>query len=135
VITGVVNREARVGYRVFKDSEGTEWQAWDVVPQLVDRRVRDRRAELVAHGAERRRQPDRRVVAGRRPVLSRGLDGGWLCFEAPVQKRRLTPIPRDWLVCGDEQLERYCQAAKPAARGSGAIDISALLQRQDEQRN
>jgi hypothetical protein len=120
-----------VGYRVFRDSEGVEWQTWDVVPQLAERRVRDRRAERVAYSDERRRQPDRRVTVGRRPVLSRGLNGGWLCFEANVQKRRLTPIPADWLACAEEQLERYCRAAKPAQRSTAAIDISALV----EQRN
>ena len=124
-----------MGYRVFKDSEGTEWQTWDVVPHLAERRVHDRRAEPTVHTTERRRQPDRRVVVGRRPVLSKGLDGGWLCFEAAVQKRRLTPIPRDWLVCGEEQLERYCRAAKPAARSSGAVDISSLVQQREGQRN
>jgi hypothetical protein len=123
-----------VGYRVFKDSEGTEWQAWDVVPQLAERRVSDRRATRIAHGTERRHEPDRRVVAGRRPVLSRGLDGGWLCFEATMEKRRLTPIPSDWLVCGEEQLARYCRAAKPAARSIDVIDISALVTQGSKQR-
>ena len=32
-----------MGYRIFKDSTGTEWQTWDVVPHLAERRVRERR--------------------------------------------------------------------------------------------
>ena len=119
-----------MGYRVFRDSKGVEWQTWDVVPQLAERRAAERRRaergvtpEAVI--AERRRVQERRVTSGRRPLLSAGLDGGWLCFEAPVEKRRLTPIPADWLRCDEACLERYCRQAKPA-RTSIAIDISTL---------
>jgi hypothetical protein len=116
-----------MGYRAFRDSQGIEWQTWDVVPQLAERRtIERRRAAAVAAVVERRRMHDRRVVAGRRPMLSSGMDNGWLCFEASTEKRRLTPIPGDWLRCDDECLERYLRAARPAARVSAAIDISGL---------
>lgn len=119
-----------MGYRVFTDSKGVEWQTWDVVPRLADRRAAERRrAERgvppEAVDVERRRRQERRVTSGRRPMLSAGLDGGWLCFEAPVGKRRLAPIPSDWLRCDDACLERYCRQATPA-RTSIAIDISTL---------
>jgi hypothetical protein len=119
-----------MGYRVFRDSQGVEWQTWDVVPQLAERRAAERRrsanpAPTGSVMAERRRLRERRVMAGRRPLLSAGLDGGWLCFEQPVEKRRLTPIPADWLLCDEACLERYCRQAKPA-RSSLAIDISKL---------
>jgi hypothetical protein len=119
-----------MGYRIFRDSQGIEWQTWDVVPRLADRRASERRREaavaaLVA--VERRRAADRRVVAGRRPVLSAGLDEGWLCFEATTtEKRRLTPIPLDWLRCDEACLERYCRQARPATRSAVAVDISTL---------
>jgi hypothetical protein len=115
-----------MGYRVFRDSQGTDWQTWDVVPQLAERRAADRRRAEAAVADERRRARERRILSGRRPVLSAGLDGGWLCFEAPVEKRRLTPIPADWLRCDDECLERYCRAAKPAIRSSVPVDISTF---------
>jgi hypothetical protein len=115
-----------MGYRVFKDSRGTEWQTWDVVPQLAERRAGERRrGEAAAAVSAERRRTERRMVTGRRPVLSAGLDGGWLCFEARAEKRRLTPIPHDWLRCDDDCLERYCRQAKPA-RSSIVIDLSAL---------
>jgi hypothetical protein len=118
-----------MGYRVFTDSKGTEWQTWDVVPQLAERRGVDRRRVAAVPAppvaSERRRLGERRISSGRRPMLSAGLDGGWLCFEAPVEKRRLTPIPADWLRCDEECLERYCREAKPA-RSSVAVDISKL---------
>lgn len=121
-----------MGYRVFKDSQGTEWQTWDVVPQLAERRVADRRrsvrvSPLSAPGVDRRRPLERRVVSGRRPVLSAGLAGGWLCFDARVEKRRLAPIPGDWLRCEPERLEQYCRQAKPAMRVSSAVDLSRLF--------
>jgi hypothetical protein len=116
-----------MGYRVFRDSKGTEWQTWDVVPQLAERRLTDRRGAVIARQQPDRRHGERRVLTGRRPVLSAGLDGGWLCFEAAIEKRRLTPIPGDWLRCDEERLEQYCREAKPALRASAAVDISTLL--------
>ena len=114
-----------MGYRVFRDSTGVEWQTWDVIPHLAERRAADRRrAAAAALEVQRRRSNDRRTVTGERPQLSIGMDGGWLCFEAQVEKRRLTPIPDDWLRCDEACLERYCRQAKPAARVSKAVDIS-----------
>lgn len=117
-----------MGYRTFKDSHGTEWQAWDVVPRLAERRVRQRRrAAAPSHGSERRRLPERRLTSERRPVLTDGLYAGWLCFEAAVEKRRLTPIPPDWQECGTDCLEEYCRQATPAGRPSAGVDVRRLL--------
>jgi hypothetical protein len=113
-----------MGYRIFKDSRGTEWQTWDVVPRLGDRRVSDRRTAVAQPPhSDRRSRSDRRILTGHRSVLTQGLDGGWLCFEAPSEKRRLTPIPSDWLHCGVDCLEQYCAQAKVARRISSAIDV------------
>jgi hypothetical protein len=116
-----------MGYRIFRDSQGTEWQAWDVVPQLTERREIERRMRMepVEH-ADRRRAPDRRVMKGRRPVLTAGLDSGWLCFENEGEKRRLTPIPEDWTRCSASELEHYLRAAKRAPRPSTAAELSDM---------
>jgi hypothetical protein len=116
-----------MGYRVFRDSQGTEWQAWDVVPQLTERREIERRVrkEPVEH-ADRRREPDRRVMKGRRPTLTAGLDGGWLCFENQSEKRRLTPIPKDWTRCTSEELDRYLQSAKRAPRSTTSVRLDDM---------
>ena len=107
-----------MGYRVFIDSQGTEWQTWDVVPSLAERRTRDRRVqESVAAELERRRLVERRVTEGSRPTLAGAMNRGWLCFDAQVEKRRLSPIPPDWLHCNDSQLERYCERAEKALGG------------------
>ena len=115
-----------MGYRVFRDSHGVEWQAWDVVPRLTERRNNDRRIQRLKLEHPDRRRDDRRLVDGRRPVLTAGLDNGWLCFEAAVEKRRLSPIPLDWQRCSEAQLERYCAEAKRAPRPSTAAELSNL---------
>ena len=120
-----------MGHRFFRDSRGTEWQAWDVVPQLAERRTGDRRrasggGRLAAGVIERRGRPERRLTVGRRAVLTAGLDAGWLCFEAHAEKRRLTPIPQDWLRCDDACLERYLGDARLVRRNSAVVDISSL---------
>jgi hypothetical protein len=116
-----------MGYRVFTDSRGVQWQAWDVIPQLTERRAIERRMrrEPVEH-ADRRREPDRRVIRGSRPGLTAGLDSGWLCFEGTSEKRRLAPIPDDWLRCTASQLEQYCQAAKRAPRPSTSAELNDI---------
>jgi hypothetical protein len=116
-----------MGFRVFRDSQGTEWRAWDVIPQLTERREIERRVRMepVAH-ADRRREPDRRIIKGRRPTLTAGLDGGWLCFENDAEKRRLSPIPDDWTRCSAVELEHYLEAAKRAPRPSTAAELSEL---------
>ncbi|MDB4878617.1 MAG: hypothetical protein JWL60_63 [Gemmatimonadetes bacterium] len=115
-----------MGYRIFTDSLGTEWQAWDIVPRLAERRARERRNARLAVDRERRLADERRLVAGERSVLSRGLHQGWLCFETAMEKRRLAPIPSDWLRCTVARLEEYLRSAVPAARASAALAIPVL---------
>ena len=104
-----------MGYRIFRDSAGTEWQTWDVVPRLADRRAGERRVTVTAAPAvERRRVPERRIHSGGRTMLTPGMSNGWLCFEALLEKRRLAPIPADWERCSYQRLEEYCRAAKKA---------------------
>ena len=103
-----------MAYRIFVDSEGVEWQAWDVVPDDVERRLGERRESIeVISESDRRTGLERRVTEGKWTVLSSGLVEGWLCFEATTVRKRLMPIPTDWAVCGDEELETYCRSAKP----------------------
>ena len=119
-----------MAYRTFRDSRGTEWQTWDVVPRLVERRVSPRRAALTQlPGTDRRTRTDRRLVHGQRSVLTPDLSGGWLCFEAEVEKRRLTPIPADWQHCAPERLEGYCKLAVPARRITRELRVSDMRER------
>lgn len=105
-----------MGYRSFTDSTGVEWDAWDVVPQLAERRVEDRRQARRPIAFGDRRRAERRIVVSRRAVMAGSLSSGWLCFEGAAQKRRLSPIPDDWSRCADSQLEEYCRMARPVRR-------------------
>jgi hypothetical protein len=108
--------------RNFKDSRGAEWRVWDVTPHDAwsgERRARERRVAQSASytGPERRRARERRV---RTPgLLTPGLEGGWLCFEAEADKRRLTPVPPRWDEAPDAELEGLLQRASPVTRRSG----------------
>jgi hypothetical protein len=105
-----------MGYRSFRDSTGAEWQAWDVMPQLAERRLEQRRRARQPISFRDRRRRERRIVMSRRAVMATGLSDGWLCFEGPGEKRRLSPIPGDWVRCPDSQLEEYCRTARPVRR-------------------
>ena len=107
-----------MAYRSFKDSTGADWHAWDVVPQLAERRVDDRRHGRQTIPFRDRRHSERRLVVSRRAVMGSGLSGGWLCFERASEKRRLSPIPPDWARCPDPRLEEYCRMARPVRRST-----------------
>lgn len=103
--------------RSFRTGEGVTWQVWNVMPgrhDVAERRVGyDRRSpEPVIRytGPERRASDDRRRPPG---FLSPHLATGWLAFECPTEKRRLTPIPQHWEEFSDAELERLCGQANP----------------------
>jgi hypothetical protein len=105
-----------MSYRSFRDSAGVEWEAWDVIPQLAERRVAERRGNRQPIAFRDRRRGERRIIGVPRTVLAGGLAGGWLCFVGAEEKRRLIPIPDDWTRCPQSQLEAYCQMARPVRR-------------------
>lgn len=103
--------------RSFQTEEGVTWQVWNVVPGRPDVAERrggyDRRSPdpvIRYTGPERRSTEDRRRPPG---FLSPHLASGWLAFECPTEKRRLTPIPRLWEELPDTELERLCRQARP----------------------
>lgn len=100
-----------MSFRSFTDSQGVEWSAWDVTPGPVDRRLTDRRlfAEQVS---TERRGSRRRSRKGGPTALTTTFAQGWLCFETRTERRRLMPIPQDWVTCADARLVQYCRDAK-----------------------
>lgn len=112
-----------MSYRLFEDSKGTEWQVWDVVPRLEERRtasIPERRVEIKVIPFADRRRTSRRLLQSRRAYLSGSYAQGWLCFESRREKRRLSPIPGDWTTCDDETLESY-MADGVRVGGSGRL--------------
>ena len=109
--------------RSFRGADGAEWQVWSVIPGSradTERRAGfDRRSPdpvLRYSGPERRVTPDRRRPS---PALPAELLGGWLTFEAPGERRRLTPIPPLWNELPEAELDRLRERAVPAPRLRG----------------
>jgi len=114
-------------YRTFTDSLGLEWQVWDIVPRLTERRsdeATERRIKVVPIAFANRRKESRRVTQARRTVLRGSYAHGWLCFDSNKEKRRLSPIPNDWTTCSDELLEVYVRHAQPVAGPARTFDFS-----------
>lgn len=107
-----------MAYRTFVDSNGVEWQSWDVVPKGAERRISERRVHFESVSFADRRRANRRTVQGRWTLLTSRLRDGWLCFESLQGRRRLTPIPADWEDCSARVLESYCRSASPVKLSS-----------------
>ena len=74
--------------REFKDTAGTAWMVWDVTPQEMSSALR----KLTGSGEERR--------------------APWLAFQSETgDKRRLVPVPQNWLECTDEELLQWWSRA------------------------
>src|SRR5687768_4354739 len=64
-------QRSRMSYRLFEDSQGTEWQVWDVVPRLEERRAAvesDRRVDIKVIPFADRRRSTRRFANSRRSL-------------------------------------------------------------------
>ena len=100
-----------MAHRTFRDEIGREWDVWEVVPTAVERRM--------AKAAPRASALERRRVQEVRVVVPDSLQKGWLAFQSGSERRRLAPIPADWLRCSDERLEEYCGQALEVRRTGG----------------
>ncbi|MDQ6633459.1 MAG: hypothetical protein M3Z10_01745 [Gemmatimonadota bacterium] len=75
------------GHRRFRDAAGVVWDVRAIYPSATPGRTR----------------------------LPEPFESGWLAFESPKEKRRLSPIPGDWMTRADEELRLLCQAAHVVA--------------------
>ena len=117
-----------MSYRLFEDSTGTEWQVWDIVPRLEERRkaeATDRRVEIQVIPFADRRRTSRRIANTRRSLLRGSYASGWLCFESRKEKRRLSPIPGDWTTCDDGTLESYLHRGQRVAAPGRVISFDS----------
>jgi hypothetical protein len=95
-----------MSHRSFIDSVGRHWDVWSVKPENIERR--NETGERPA--GERRRRREYRVPLGRK------WSNGWLAFEANGERKRLAPIPPNWLELELVALEELCRAAEPVSR-------------------
>jgi hypothetical protein len=76
-----------VALREYRDSAGTEWRVWPVIPgAMTGRAILEEMPEELRHG--------------------------WLCFQSRREKRRLCPMPRSWEQRSDEELDVLRRAAE-----------------------
>lgn len=95
-----------MGYRRFTDQHGRAWEAWEVHPSLVERRVNTERRRST------RATPDRRQRREFRLSMPSELQDGWLALQAASTKLRLAPIPDGWMHLSDDELATLIQKAE-----------------------
>lgn len=96
-----------MSHRTVRDAEGVAWEIWEVRPAWAERRVGTRRGQQNDGddpAGNHRNGRERRQIVEVRPRVGQGLEGGWLVFASPFEKRRLTPIPIEWEALPDETL-------------------------------
>ena len=110
--------ESKTGYRKYSDSWGRTWEVWMVHPSSIERRGIERRnhVENSVYLIEQRLLGDRRKVVGARVAIASEYSSGWLCFTRDGERRRLAPIPTNWLSASEAQLAEWCRAAKRVVR-------------------
>jgi hypothetical protein len=61
---------------------------------------------------EQRVLGDRRTQTGSREAVASEYSSGWLCFASNGEKRRLAPVPVNWMSANDSQVAEWCRVAK-----------------------
>jgi hypothetical protein len=75
--------------RRFTDADGVVWNVWDVTA-----------------GIQIGSLPPTSVSGQSSPAA-------WLCFASENKRKRLAPIPKDWLTADEARLLEYCSEAAP----------------------
>ncbi len=102
------------GYRIFLDPRGRTWEVWMVHPSSIERRKMERRTpvENAVYLIEQRVLGDRREITRSRGTVATEFSAGWLCFASDGEKRRLAPVPVNWMSANDSQVAEWCRIAK-----------------------
>jgi hypothetical protein len=99
-----------MSYRRFKDAQGRAWEAWEVHPSTVERRLSSERRGRGRVTADRRQQHEFRLV------IPSELRDGWLAFQGSFEKVRLAPIPEGWMALSDADLAELVMRAGERTR-------------------
>jgi hypothetical protein len=116
--------------RTFTDALGIEWIVLQVSPAWTERRVRKERR--ISDIGPKPGQPDRRKTGsdrrrglsdtGPRVKIDPSLAAGWLTFEGAGERRRLTPVPPNWLTMSDSELVQLLAKATVIAHRRRLIE-------------
>ena len=106
------------GYRTFEDARGRVWEVWMVHPSAIERRKMERRTpvENAVFLIEQRVLGDRRAATGARGAVATEYSSGWLCFSSEGEKRRLAPVPVNWMTADDTQVAEWLRVARRVVR-------------------
>jgi len=85
-----------------------------VHPSSIERRKMERRTpvENAVYLIEQRVLGDRREITRSRGAVATEFSAGWLCFASDGEKRRLAPVPVNWMSANDSQVAEWCRIAK-----------------------
>jgi hypothetical protein len=113
-----VETAKNTGYRTFLDARGRVWEVWMVHPSSIERRKMERRTpvENAVRLIELRVLGDRRANPGTRGEVASEFSSGWLCFASDGEKRRLAPVPVNWMSANDSQVAEWCRMARRVVR-------------------
>jgi hypothetical protein len=100
-------------HRKIKDGLGTPWDVWEVYPSAVERRMSGEvpAAQRIDGSAGERREFKVRVP--------QALQEGWLAFQSGKERRRLAPIPANWISLDDIALLELLSRAARLTDGDG----------------
>jgi hypothetical protein len=113
-----VETQKNTGYRTFLDARGRVWEVWMVHPSSIERRKMERRTpvENAVRLIELRVLGDRRANLGTRGEVASEFSSGWLCFASDGEKRRLAPVPVNWISANESQVAEWCRMARRVVR-------------------
>jgi hypothetical protein len=92
-------------HRKIKDGVGRGWDVWEVYPSAVEQRMS---GEYPAIGAGNPVPAEKREMRIRVPSA---LQDGWLAFQSGQERRRLAPIPENWVTLDEDALLRLLASA------------------------
>lgn len=112
-----------MAHRIFSDASGREWLVWDVYPAASAERENEANStDIEVPLGTNRGDPSRWTNH-----LPSAYAGGWLCFENGEDRRRLAPIPSDWLTVPDAKLAELVEHARRVGQPRDArLDTSKL---------
>ena len=106
-----------VPLREFTDSSGRLWRVWEVQPRWIERR-NEEHPEIVAVVGERRTRRSGEI----RVRFDSELAFGWLAFECESDRRRLHPVPIQWMGLADAELRALLERATTISRPNRRIE-------------
>jgi hypothetical protein len=97
-----------------------------VHPSSIERRKMERRSrvENAVYLIEQRVLGDRRGGSISRGAVATEYSAGWLCFASDGEKRRLVPVPVNWMSANDGQVAEWCRIAQRVMRCGPTWDPS-----------